>query len=217
MIYTLISLLLAVIAAYLLFRTGRYLWRNDWFLGWIRGMVGLVFLGVAVTAGLVAWDIFSYKQILSEEKVCSVSFQKLDTQHYIATLTDVEGKAHQYDLRGDQWQIDARIVKWNGTLAKWGVKPAYRLDRISGRYFDLEKETSAARTAHAITASPQGMDVWLLLNKHANWMSAVDAIYGSATYLPMKDKANFEVTLTYSGLVARPLNDAAKDAVSIFK
>jgi hypothetical protein len=217
MIYTLFSFLLAVFAAYILFKSARFLWKSDWLMGWLRGMTGIIFVVMAMTVGLVAWDIYSYKQLLSEQSVCNVSFQKLDEQHFIATLTDKQGKAHQFNLRGDQWQIDARIIKWNGLLARWGVKPAYRLDRISGRYFDLEKETSAARTAHAIKASPQGVDLWLLLNKHANWLSAVDAIYGSATYLPMKDKANFEVTLSNTGLVARPINDAAREAVSIFK
>jgi hypothetical protein len=217
MIYTLISVLLAVIAAYLLFKTGKFLVKNDWFLGWFRGMIGMTLIAVAAVVGLAAWDLYSYKQIMSEQRVCSVSFKMLDEQHYIATLTDNDGQAKQYDLRGDQWQIDARIVKWNGMVARWGIKPAYRLDRISGRYFDLEKETSAARTAHAITASPAGLDIWLLLNKQANWISAVDAIYGSATYLPMKDGANFEVTLSNTGLVARPINEAAREAVSIFK
>lgn len=217
MIYTLVSGLLAVVAAFLLFKTLRFLWQHDWFLGWFRGMFGIFFISIAAVVGLAAWDVYSYKQIMSEEFVCNVSFKELDEQHYIATMTDSDGQSKQYDLRGDQWQIDARIVKWNGMIARWGIKPAYRLDRISGRYFDLEKETSAARTAHAINASPVGLDLWLFFNKHAGAVSAVDAIYGNATYLPMKDKANFEVTLSNTGLVARPLNEAAKDAVSIFK
>ncbi len=217
MIYTLLSLLLAVIAAYLLFKTAKFLVQSDWFLGWFRGMTGIMLIIIGAVTALLAWDIYSYKQIISEQLVCNVSFKKLDTQHYIATLTDKDGQAKQFDLRGDQWQIDARIVKWNGVIASWGVKPAYRLDRISGRYFDLEKETSAARTAHAITSSPAGLDIWLMLNKHANGILAVDAIYGSATYLPMKDGANFEVTLSNTGLVARPINEAAREAVSIFK
>lgn len=217
MIYTLLVVVLASIAAFLAYKTVKFLWRNDWFVGWFRGMFGITFIAIAAVVALAAWDIYSYKQLMSEELVCNVSFQKLDDQHYIATLTNREGESKQFDLRGDQWQIDARIVKWNGMIARWGVKPAYRLDRISGRYFDLEKETTAARTAHAIHSSPAGLDIWLLLNKRANWISAVDAIYGSATYLPMKDKANFEVTLSNTGLVARPINEAAKEAVSIFK
>ena len=217
MIYTLFSFLLAVFAAYILFKSARFLWKSDWFMGWLRGTMGITFVVIAGVVGSVACDIYSYKKLLSEQSVCNVSFQQLNDQHFIATLTDKQGKAHQFDLRGDQWQIDARVIKWNGFLAKWGVKPAYRLDRISGRYFDLEKETSAARTAHAITASPQGVDLWLLLNKHGNWVSFVDAIYGSATYLPMKDKATFEVTLSNTGLLARPINDAAREAVSVFK
>lgn len=217
MIYFLFSALLAVIAAFLLFKTLRFLWRNEWFMGWFRGMLGFSFLAIACVIGLIAWDIYSYKQIMSEEFVCTVSFQKLDEQRYVASLTDAKGDSKQYELRGDQWQIDARIVKWNGMIARWGVKPAYRLDRIGGRYFDLEKETRDARTAHAIVASPMGLDLWLILNKNTRWLPAVDAIYGSATYLPMKDDASFKVTLSNTGLVARPVNEAAKEAVSLFE
>src|SRR5690625_7570671 len=57
-----------------------------------------------------------------------------------------DGTEQEFDLRGDQWQLDARIIKWQGFVAAMGVKPGYRLDRISGRYYTLEDERSAERT-----------------------------------------------------------------------
>jgi hypothetical protein len=44
-------------------------------------------------------------------------------------------------------------------------------------------------------------------------MPGVDAYYGTATYLPMADGARFEVTLSRTALLARPVNDAARQAV----
>jgi hypothetical protein len=41
----------------------------------------------------------------------------------------------------------------------------------------------------------------------------VDALYGSATYLPMVDGALYEIKVSQSGLLARPLNQAAREAV----
>jgi hypothetical protein len=41
----------------------------------------------------------------------------------------------------------------------------------------------------------------------------VDAYYGTATYLPMADGARFEISLTRTALIARPLNEPARRAV----
>ena len=48
---------------------------------------------------------------------------------------------------------------------------------------------------------------------HPRWLPFVDAVYGSATYMPMADGARYQVSITQSGLIARPLNPAA-DAVT---
>ena len=42
----------------------------------------------------------------------------------------------------------------------------------------------------------------------------LDAAYGSAVYLPMSDAARYQVSISRTGLVARPMNDSAREAVS---
>jgi hypothetical protein len=44
-------------------------------------------------------------------------------------------------------------------------------------------------------------------------MPGVDAHFGTATYLPMANGAMFEVKMTRTGLIARPVNEEAKIAV----
>ena len=57
------------------------------------------------------------------------------------------------------------------------------------------------------------LDVWRVARKFPVLMPGVDAYYGTATYLPMADGAKFEVTLTRTALIARPVNDTAREAV----
>jgi hypothetical protein len=57
------------------------------------------------------------------------------------------------------------------------------------------------------------LDVWRVARRFPKLMPGVDAYYGTATYLPMADGARFEVTLTRTALIARPMNDAAREAV----
>lgn len=216
MLYTLAALVVALLAAYIAYRSLRMLWQNSWISGFFRGLFGLSLLAVGTLIALMAFDVYSYKQILEEQVVATLNFEQIENQHYDAVLVDKEGNQQRFSIRGDQWQLDARIIKWKGYFASFGIKPAFRLERISGRYYDLEQETSAKRTAYAIHPSLYGIDLWQLLNKNPNWVPVIDAIYGSATYLPMKDGALFEVTLSNTGLVARPLNDSAREAVAEF-
>lgn len=216
MLYTLAAILVAVIAIYIAYKSCRMLWVNSWFVGFFRGLIGLGLLSLAVFIALMAFDIYSYKQILQEQVIATLTFEKIEDQHYSATLVDKEGNQKLFNIRGDQWQLDARIIKWQGYFASFGIKPAFRLERISGRYYDLEKETTAKRTAYAIHPSLYGLDLWHILNQYPNLVPVIDAIYGTATYLPMKDGALFEVTLSNTGILARPLNEAAREAVAEF-
>lgn len=217
MIFTLVALFISLLALYTAYKAARLLWQNSWFVGFCRGLFGLGLLAFAALIGLTAFDVYSYKQVLQEQVVATINFDRIEDQHYFAVLADKEGKEQRVELRGDQWQLDARIVKWDGYLATLGIKPAYRLERLSGRYYDIEKETSAKRTAYTVHSSLYGIDVWRILNSYPDWIPVIDAVYGSATYLPMEDGALFEITLSNTGLVARPINAAAREAVAEFQ
>lgn len=217
MIFTLVALLISLIAVYIIYRAARMLWQTSWFVGFCRGLFGLGLLALAGLIALTAFDVYSYKQVLQEQVVATINFDRIEDQHYFAVLADKDGKEQRVELRGDQWQLDARIVKWDGYLATLGIKPAYRLERLSGRYYDIEKETTARRTAYTVHNSLYGVDVWKIFNTNPDWVPVIDAVYGSATYLPMKDGALFEISLSNTGLVARPINAAAKDAVAEFE
>jgi len=44
-------------------------------------------------------------------------------------------------------------------------------------------------------------------------LPGVDAHYGTATYVPMADGARYEVSMSRDALIARPVNDEARNAV----
>ena len=218
MFYGLLSSFAVVIAAVAAYFGLRILARSHWLLGWLRGMFGLLLLVGAVLFVLVAFDIFSYRQILQEKPVATLSFEQLGEQHYRAVIVETHNPRElSFELRGDQWQLDARVVKWKGFVAAAGVKPGYRLDRLGGRYYSLEKERTAERTVHGLSSETPVVDVWGLLRKHPNLLPLADASYGSATFVPMADGAIYEVTLSHTGLLARPLNDRAQAAVNAWQ
>lgn len=205
MLFLAISLLLVACGAWVLLR-------HKWVLQWIKGTCGLITLALAAWLVLVAVNLYGFHELSAETPIATVSFRNVGVQSYIATVTGVEGKSRDYALRGDQWQIDARVVKWKMPLALLGLKPGYQLDRISGRYYSLEDERSKPRTVYSLHGDTPGIDIWQRARE--GWSFLVDARYGSATYLPMADGAIFEVSVTPGGLIARPVNGSARKAVS---
>ncbi|HEU4655831.1 MAG TPA: hypothetical protein VFS47_17715, partial [Steroidobacteraceae bacterium] len=138
-------------------------------------------------------------------------------QRFAATLTQVpSGEMQTFVLAGDEWQLDARVLKWRGWANLLGLDAQYRLERVSGRYRDIDQERRDERTVYGLSENP-GIDLWTLSTQYPRWLPFVDAVYGSATYLPMADGARYQVAITQSGLIARPLNQAATNAAGGWK
>jgi len=205
--FALCSLVALVIALFTLVR-------RDWLMGWIKGSLGLLALAFAVVMALFALNFNAYKAINQEVTVATISFDKIGNQLYKANVVLQGGTTEvPYEIAGDLWQIDARIIKWKGPLAALGGKPAYKLDRLEGRYYTLEDERSKARSVYELSNPDVGFDLWSTLKKLSHYVGWFDAEYGSATFLPMADGALFSVQLTSSGMIARPENDRAEIAV----
>lgn len=166
------------------------------------GGAGMILLG----------SIYSYGQLTAEQTVGLIEFRENAPGEYAARLM-IEGESDRLlTLNGDEWQIDARVVSWKPPVSMLGLEPIYQLERLSGRYSDVQREVSEPRTVHAL-AEVGALDIWKIARRFPILMPGVDAYYGTATYVPMADGARFEVNLSRDALIARPMNDAARKAV----
>jgi len=173
---------------------------------------GLLLLAVAAAIFIVSLNLHTYARLTYEQPVAEIVFEARSPQRYRATLTQVpSGEMQMFMLAGDEWQLDARVLKWRGWANLLGLDAQYRLERVSGRYRDIDQERTGERTVYALSENPV-VDLWVLSTQYPKWLSFVDAVYGSATYLPMADGARYEVKMTQSGLIARPVNEAANTA-----
>ena len=209
-ILTLVFFLIAIAFAYWTFKL---LFKQSWFLAWLRGMSGISLILLTLCCALLAFDIYSYSQITGEKNIATISFSQLGEQYYNADLSFIDGNTERFDVYGDQWQIDSRIIKWESFLSIIGLKPGFRLDRLNGRYLSLEDERTKPRSVHELSSSLTPVDFWQSI-KWVNWNALVDARYGSSTYLPMVDGGQYQVNITHSGLIARPLNETARQAIA---
>jgi len=177
-----------------------------------HGLSSLVFFLAAACAALLGFDLLSYERLTREQPALEAQFVRVGEQQFDAVLTYPSGATQRYALRGDDWQLDARVLKWHGAANVLGFDTAYRLERIGGRYADIDRERDGIRTVYALNP-PQRVDVWTLVQRYHHYLPWVDTLYGSAAFMPMADGARYEVKVSQSGLVARPLNLAAQQAV----
>lgn len=175
-------------------------------------LAGLVLLFAAAFAAALLLDLRTYLALTAEQPVATIQFSKLGPQHFQARLTDVGGSVTEADLHGDQWELDARVITWQGYATVFGFQPLYRLDRLSGRYANIGQEIHDTHSVVALNPS-SGLDAWSLLHRHPHWLPWLDANYGSGVFLPMADGARYQVSLSRTGLMARPVNLAAAQAV----
>jgi hypothetical protein len=180
--------------------------------GMAHGAAALIFFLAAACAILAGNGLRSYQRLSFEQPAGELQFARIGDREFSATLTYPNGERAIFALQGDEWQVDARVLKWHAFANLLGFDAAYRLERISGRYTRLEDERTLPRTVYDLN-TPGRIDPWDLLHRYRSWVPWVDALYGSATFLPMADGALYEIKVSQSGLLARPLNQAAREAV----
>lgn len=205
--------LAGLLALALLINGVRHLRRGHRLRGAFHGTSGLVIGCIAVFVLLAGINFLTYTRFTAEQPVATLSFRELSPQHYAVTLVRHDGRTVHATLAGDAWELDARIIKWKGFATLIGFKPLYRLQRLSGRYTKIGDQLSLPPTAVALAKEP-GISLWDLVHREANWLPFVDAAYGTATYLPMSNDAVYRVSMSVTGLLARPANAAARKAVA---
>jgi hypothetical protein len=182
----------------------RSLRQRRWFGALLRLGLFAGFLGVGLAVALLAAALFHYLEIGGDERVATLTVRQLAPQHYAVRLDRADGQHRSVELRGDEWQLDARLIRWKLPALLAGAPNLYRLERLSGRYGDPKQELEAPRSVHAL-ATDAFPDLWTLKRQFPQYLSFVDADYGSAAYLPMLDGARYEVSLgARGGLVAKP-------------
>jgi hypothetical protein len=206
-ILLLIPTLLLLLIALLMFAGSR---RTRGIGRFLRGVFGLLFFLLALALGGLALTLHNYLHIADDVAVATLSMKQLGPQHFHVDFVPAAGNPRALDLHGDQWEVDARVVRWKLPAQLAGFPPLYQLERIGGRYRDIVQEREATRSVEALNSEAL-FDVWTLKHRFPRWLPFVDADYGSGAYLPMVDGGRFELFLnTRGGLVAKPADDATK-------
>ena len=103
----------------------------------------LLFLVVFIVSFLVLGNLYTYKRFIAEKPIAQVSFTKVKFQEYDALLRLGDFcEENIYRLYGDQWRIDSHFLKWKSWATLFGLDAMYKLDRLTGRYANIDDENT---------------------------------------------------------------------------
>lgn len=177
---------------------------------WFKYSAGSAVAVFAAVAGLGGLNLYTYQRFTEETPVAALAFVEVAPTRFEATFSEPGRQPQVFFLDGDEWQLDVRMIKWSDWMTFLGEEPLYRLDRLSGRHSDPAVARAVRPNLHALSES-RGIDLWSFARSSGDWLPGIDAAYGSSVYLPMRDGARYQVTMSRTGLVARPV-DARADS-----
>jgi len=163
---------------------------------------GLLLLSLAALAATLGVSTQGYRALTMEEVAATITTLPTGPQAFQAYVEFPDGREVTLAVAGDQLLVDAHILKWHPLGNILGLHTQYELDRLTGRYEDIEDERAATRTVHSLKTD-KPVDLFHLVRRYTLLALLVDAEYGSATFIRVDRPARFEVRVSTTGLLVR--------------
>lgn len=171
-------------------------------------LTALFCLALAGVFASVTIGIHGYRALTAEEVAAVVQTEPVGPQHFRATVTTPDGRVGQFDILGDALYVDARILKWKPVVNILGLQTAYELDRVGGRYNSVPDERHRPHTVFPL-GQDHFVNVFGFVHRHPRILAPlVDASYGSGTFISVARPARYEVRVSTTGLLIRPVSDS---------
>lgn len=207
-----LAIVVAFLAVIVLLVALRMLLGGTWLMGWLRGTCGLVVLALAGLIAMVGYDVSTYTALPTEKPLVTLSFHAQAPQRYEVRL-EQGNKTRTAMLEGDLWQLDLHVLRWKSLAELIGLESGYRLERLSGRYLAVEQQSLSRHGRVVLGEKPFGVDIWQSLQLGQHDMHFFEGQVLRVDYMPIADGAVYAVDLAPTGLLARPLNAAATEAL----
>jgi len=174
------------------------------------------FVVISVTLlGTVALDFSTYQQLTAQEKILNVNVEKVEVDKFLIRIKSKD-KSQEFLIEGDQWQLDFRLIRFTPVMALAGVSHVYQLNRLSNRYISINDQASKSMYLYSLRGL-KNIDLWQLITSNPSLFPFIDAIFGNSVYMPLKNGAEYEIYIGFSGLVVKPVNQSGKIAVLNWK
>lgn len=172
-------------------------------LGFASGVtLALLLLAVSALFATIGVATQGYRALTREELAAVVEIRPERHGRFTAVVERPDGRQDTFQLAGDQVYVDAHILKWKPIANILGLHTAYELDRIGGRWIELDDERDSLRTIYGLKAE-RPLDMFTLRRRYTVLAPLLDAEYGSGTFVMADRATTLEVLVSTTGLLIR--------------
>jgi len=162
----------------------------------------LLMISLSALFGTISISIHGYQALTREELAAIVRITPSTEQKFSALFLMPDGSEKVFALAGDQLYVDAHILKWKPIANIFGLHTSYELDRVAGRYSDLNDERSKVHTHYSLSQN-RLFNMFDMRQKFAFLSPLLDAEYGSASFMNSNSSEEFRIMVSTTGLLIR--------------
>ncbi len=162
----------------------------------------LLMLTAAALLATISIATHGYQALTREELAATVNIDPLGKQRFKARVILADGSEQSFILAGDQFYVDAHILKWKSLANIFGLHTSYELDRVGGRYLTLQDEITRERTVYSLSNN-KPLNMYDLRRKFAVFAPLLDTDYGSATFINSNRPQEYKLLVSTTGLLIR--------------
>jgi hypothetical protein len=168
----------------------------------LRAVAGVGLLAVAAAAATGGVLLREYRWLREGEPVARIGLHQQGSQSFVAALQSTGRPPARLPLHGDEWQLEARVVRWQVPP----LPPLVRLERLSGVYGDPKQQAATPGDRHDLRAR---WDFWQVREHALGRWPVAQARWGTLAPMPMLDGTTYDVFVDARGvLVAKPADAA---------
>jgi hypothetical protein len=147
---------------------------------------------------LKGYENFTYnKPIFSIE--CPIKSDEYFELKFVP-LQDEDGAVKYYRVKGQQFVIEGHIIKWENFFVTLGMKPLYRVTRLTGRYISVDDEKGKERSIYEIAEETM---MWRWLMRYGEKIPGIDAVYGTSSFKDAMEYKKYTVYITHNAFVIK--------------
>ncbi|MFT6734972.1 MAG: hypothetical protein ACJAS9_003174 [Polaribacter sp.] len=163
----------------------------------------LIFGLLSTSLSFFLLGISGYHSLTYEELLAEIEITPIEQQKFKAILRYKDGTELDFELLGDEIEIQANILKWKSWSNILGLRTSYRLDRVVGRYSKLSDEKNKKRSVYSLTDENK-LDIasWRKQYEYLNFL--LDVEHGSASFVSAEKSQKYNLVVTNDGLMLRP-------------
>ena len=165
-------------------------------------LTALLLLTAAALTATISIATHGYQALTREELAATVIIEPANNQHFTARIILADGREQSFILAGDQFYVDAHILKWKPLANFFGLHTSYELDRVGGRYVTLEDEITRERTVYSLSRD-KPLNMYDLRRRFAVLDPLLDTDYGSATFINSNTPQEYRLLVSTTGLLIR--------------